>query len=93
MAYRSRTRLRTNSVKWVLVEKPAHCARRIRSADVFRRRNRGRIYVALGSHLVSVAAQAAGQSARFVLRPGVGDSLRAHDNRRVERLAGWRRLV
>jgi hypothetical protein len=85
--------LRTDSVKWVLVEKFANSARCFRGTNLFRRWNRVRFYSALGSGVVSLAAQAPGQSPGFVLWPGLDHSLRADDNRRLERLASWRRLV
>ncbi len=93
MAHRSRARLRTNSVKWCLVEKPAHCAGRIRCANFLCRRNCICVHRALRSHLVSLASKAARPSPRIVLRPGVDRPLFADDDRCLERLATGRRLV
>lgn len=93
MAHRSRARLRANSVKWLLVEKPAYRSRRIRCADLLCRRNRICVHRALRAQLVSLASQAAGQSARIVLRPGLDRPIFAHDDRCLGRMAAGRRLV
>lgn len=93
MADRPRARLRTVAVGWSLVQKLADRAGRIRSPNLLRCRDRIRLYSALRSHLVSRASQAAWESTPIVLRPSLDRPLFTDDDRRLERMASWRRLV
>jgi len=92
VADRPRTRLCATAIGWLLVQKLARRARRVRSPNLLRCRHRSGVYGAIRSYLVSHTSQAAGKSANLLLRPRMDCALFSDDDFCLERLARGRRL-